>query len=103
MQLFSNLVENALRHCPAGTDVRLFATISGNTVISGVEDNGPGIPADEREKVFQRLYRLERSRTSPGTGLGLSLVRAIVDIHDAHVTLEDANPGLLAKVTFPHA
>ncbi|MGN6466275.1 MAG: ATP-binding protein [Rhizobiaceae bacterium] len=102
MQLFSNLVENALRHCPAGTDVRLFATISGNAVISGVEDNGPGIPPHEREKVFQRLYRLERSRTSPGTGLGLSLVRAIVDIHDAHVTLEDASPGLLAKVTFPH-
>jgi signal transduction histidine kinase len=103
MQLFSNLVENTLRHCPKGTHVRLFAKMSGNTIISGVEDNGPGIPPDEREKVFQRLYRLERSRTSPGTGLGLSLVRAIADIHEAHVTLEDANPGLSARVTFVRA
>jgi signal transduction histidine kinase len=69
--------------------------------MSGVEDDGPGIPPDEREKVFRRLYRLERSRTSPGTGLGLSLVRAIADIHEAQVTLEDADPGLLAKVMFP--
>jgi signal transduction histidine kinase len=102
MQLFSNLVENTLRHCPKGTHVRLFAKVADNAIISGVEDNGPGIPPDEREKVFQRLYRLERSRTSPGTGLGLSLVRAIADIHEARVTLEDANPaGLLVKATFP--
>ena len=101
MQLFSNLVENVLRHCPKGTHVRLFAKKIGNTIISGVEDNGSGIPPDEREKVFQRLYRLERSRTSPGTGLGLSLVRAIADIHEAHVTLDDAQPGLSVKVIFP--
>jgi signal transduction histidine kinase len=101
MQLYSNLVENALRHCPEGTHVRLFARATGNAIMSGVEDDGPGIPPDEREKVFRRLYRLERSRTSPGTGLGLSLVRAIADIHEAQVTLEDADPGLLAKVMFP--
>lgn len=101
MQLFSNLVENVLRHCPKGTHARLFAEVTGDAIVSGVEDNGPGIPPDEREKVFRRLYRLERSRTSPGTGLGLSLVRAIADIHDASVILEDANPGLLAKVIFP--
>jgi signal transduction histidine kinase len=101
MQLFSNLVENVLRHCPKNTRLRLFAKVSGNAIISGVEDNGPGIPQDEREKVFRRLYRLERSRTSPGTGLGLSLVRAIADIHEAHIILEDAKPGLLAKVIFP--
>jgi signal transduction histidine kinase len=103
MQLFSNLVENVLRHCPKGTHLRLFAKIIDNTITSGVEDNGPGIPPDEREKVFQRLYRLERSRTSPGTGLGLSLVRAIADIHDARVTLGGANPGLSVNVVFPRA
>jgi signal transduction histidine kinase len=101
MQLFSNLVENVLRHCPKGTHARLFAEVTGDTILSGVDDNGPGIPPEEREKVFQRLYRLERSRTSPGTGLGLSLVRAIADIHEAHLVLEDANPGLSVKVTFP--
>ena len=101
MQLYSNLVENILRHCPEGTDVHLFTVAISDAIISGVEDNGPGIPSDEREKVFQRLYRLERSRTSPGTGLGLSLVRAIADIHEGQVRLEDAKPGLSVMVTFP--
>jgi signal transduction histidine kinase len=103
MQLYSNLMENTLRHCPEGTRLRLFLRISANAITSGVEDNGPGIPPDERDKVFRRLYRLERSRTSPGTGLGLSLVRAIADIHEAQVILEDAEPGLLAKVISPRA
>jgi signal transduction histidine kinase len=100
MQLYSNLVENALRHCPPGTHVRLFVKSAAEAVVTGVEDDGPGIPSDEREKVFRRLYRLERSRTSPGTGLGLSLVRAIADLHGSRVTLEDADPGLRAKVVF---
>jgi signal transduction histidine kinase len=101
MQLYSNLVENVLRHCPKGTHVHLSARVTDNEITSRVEDNGPGIPSDEHENVFRRLYRLERSRTSPGTGLGLSLVRAIADIHEAHLILEDANPGLSVKVTFP--
>ncbi|RWO48415.1 MAG: ATP-binding protein [Mesorhizobium sp.] len=52
-----------------------------------VEDNGPGIPDGEREKVFRRLYKLEKSRTSPGSGLGLSLVRAVADLHDAKIVV----------------
>jgi signal transduction histidine kinase len=103
MQLYSNLVENALLHCTAGAHVHLFTKSTGGAIVTGVEDNGPGIPPDEREKVFRRLYRLERSRTSPGTGLGLSLVRAIADLHEAQVILEDANPGLRAKITFSPA
>jgi signal transduction histidine kinase len=83
--------------------VRLFAKITNDAIVSGAEDNGLGIPPDEREKVFQRLYRLERSRTSPGTGLGLSLVRAIAEIHEANVILEDAQPGLSARIIFPRA
>jgi len=101
MQLYSNLVENVLRHCSKGTDMRLFTMARSDGIIGGVEDNGPGIPLDERERVFRRLYRLERSRTSPGTGLGLSLVRAIADLHDGQVRLEDAKPGLSVMVTFP--
>jgi len=53
--------------------------------------------------VFQRLYRLEKSRTSAGTGLGLSLVKAIADLHDADIRLEDANPGLRLAITFARA
>ncbi|TGW04485.1 HAMP domain-containing histidine kinase, partial [Mesorhizobium sp. M2D.F.Ca.ET.145.01.1.1] len=69
-QMFANLVENALRHCPPGTSIKLSVTRQGDRVLAGVCDNGPGIPADEREKVFQRLYRLDPSRSTPGSGLG---------------------------------
>ncbi|MFD2053840.1 ATP-binding protein [Mesorhizobium calcicola] len=100
-QMFANLVENALRHCPPGTTIKLSVTRRGERVVASVADNGPGIPADEREKVFQRLYRLDHSRSSPGSGLGLSLVRAIADLHGATVALVDCRPGLAVVVTFP--
>jgi signal transduction histidine kinase len=66
-----------------------------------VRDNGPGVPLDEREKVLRRLYRLERSRTSEGNGLGLSLVSAICALHGATLLLDDAGPGLIVRITFP--
>jgi signal transduction histidine kinase len=101
IQLFVNLIENAIRHCPPGTliRVRLERGVSGPQVV--VADNGPGIPADEREKVFHRMYRLEKSRSTPGSGLGLSLVAAIADLHGARITLGDKNPGLLVQIDFP--
>ncbi|ESZ23132.1 HAMP domain-containing sensor histidine kinase [Mesorhizobium sp. L2C084A000] len=102
-QMFANLVENALRHCPSGTTIKLSATRQGERVVAGVADNGPGIPTDEHEKVFQRLYRLDHSRSTSGSGLGLSLVRAIADLHGASITLEDCRPGLEVAVSFPPA
>ena len=65
-----------------------------------VVDNGPGIPEAMREKVLQRFFRLESSRTTAGSGLGLSLANAIVKVHDARLELSDANPGLCATVRF---
>jgi len=100
-QLFANLVENALRHGPEGTAIQLSVTQQADHILARVSDNGPGIPPEEREKVFQRLYRLDSSRTTPGSGLGLSLVRAIVDLHGASVVLEDRQPGLTVVVSFP--
>ncbi|RUX22923.1 HAMP domain-containing histidine kinase [Mesorhizobium sp. M7A.F.Ca.US.011.01.1.1] len=102
-QMFANLVENALRHCPSGTTIKLSAARQGERVVAGVADNGPGIPTDEHEKVFQRLYRLDHSRSTPGSGLGLSLVRAIADLHGASIRLEDCRPGLEVAVSFPPA
>ena len=102
-QMFANLVENALRHCPPGTSIKLSVERKGDHMLAGVADNGPGIPADEREKVFQRLYRLDHSRSTPGSGLGLSLVRAIADLHGATIALEDCAPGLAVVVSFPLA
>lgn len=101
MQMLANLVENALRHCPPGTAIGLSVTREGSQILIHVRDNGPGIPAEERENVFRRLYRLDTSRTTPGSGLGLSLVKAVADLHGAAITLEDCNPGLGVTVSFP--
>ena len=101
-QMFANLIENAIRHAGPGAQIRvhLSSDISGVTLV--VSDNGPGIPTDERDKVLDRFYRLDKSRSTAGSGLGLSLVRAIADLHDATLTLDDAGPGLMVVVHFPH-
>jgi signal transduction histidine kinase len=99
-QLFVNLVENALHHAAPGTiALRLSRQPAG--VVAEVADTGPGIPADERASVFRRFYRLERSRTTPGSGLGLSTVAAIVELHHAAIELQDNAPGLRVAVRFP--
>lgn len=102
-QTFANLVENALRHCPEGTAIELSVVEHGDRVIAAVRDNGPGIPPEERERVFRRLYRLDKSRSTPGSGLGLSLVRAVADLHGASITLEDCGPGLAVIISFSRA
>ncbi len=99
-QMYANLIENAIRHCPKGAVIRLSIEARDRSIVTSVEDNGLGIPEDEREKVFRRLYRIEKSRTSPGTGLGLSLVKAIADLHAAEIHLEDAHPGLRVVVSY---
>lgn len=102
VQMLSNLIENAIRHCPAGTHIEIgLSEVSGGFLLS-VQDDGPGIPEPERESVLRRFYRLEKSRTMPGSGLGLSLVKAIADLHEARLKLEDSNPGLRVSVTFPY-
>lgn len=100
-QLFANLVENSLRHCSKGTTIELSVTKLDDHIVASVNDDGPGIPPEERERVFQRLYRLNHSRSTPGSGLGLSLVKAIADLHGASVILEDRFPGLAVVVDFP--
>jgi len=101
IQMFANLVENAIRHCPGGTSITVSLARIGGRLIAEVCDNGPGIPPNERENVFRRLYRLDKSRTTSGTGLGLSLARAIADLHGASITLDDNKPGVKVAVSFP--
>jgi signal transduction histidine kinase len=100
VQLFANLIENAVRHCRAGTLIRLSAADHDDRLVVELSDDGPGIPAAERENVFRRLYRLERARSTPGSGLGLSLVAAITDLHDATIELADNRPGLRVTMKF---
>jgi len=93
-QLISNLLENALRHTPEGTRVRLDLHRQGDGFEIEVADNGPGIPDTEHDKVFDRFYRLDRSRSTSGSGLGLAMVKAIAGLHGLTIQLEDAKPGL---------
>ena len=101
IQLFANLVENSIRHCPAGTTIGICLRRANGGCRVEISDNGPGIPEHERENVFRRLYRLERARSTDGSGLGLSLVAAIADLHGARVSLHDNAPGLRVEVNFP--
>jgi signal transduction histidine kinase len=98
-QLFSNLVENALTHTPAGSTVRLGLHPSARGFRAEVADDGPGIPEAEHGKVLDRFYRLDRSRTTAGSGLGLALVKAIANLHGLTLQLEDARPGLAVIVS----
>ena len=101
-QLFSNLLENACRHCPSGARITLQANVQDDAfVVISVSDDGPGIPAAEHAHVFRRLYRLERSRTTPGSGLGLAMVDAVARAHGAGVELHDNRPGLEVRVRLP--
>lgn len=99
-QMVVNLVENAINHCPPSTRIDMSLVSAHAEIVLRVADNGPGVPAEERDKVFRRLYRLDKSRTTPGSGLGLSLVRAIADLHSAHIGLADNAPGLAVTVSF---
>jgi signal transduction histidine kinase len=101
MQMFSNLVENAIRHTPGSTRIEIDLHASPRSgIVASVSDNGPGIPAAERDKVLRRFYRLAGSRSSAGHGLGLALVAAIANLHHATLSLSDANPGLCVSARF---
>ncbi len=104
-QIVANLIENALRHTPPATRIGISLARRNGRAELTVADTGPGIPEDEHQKVLTRLYRLDHSRSTPGNGLGLSLVAAIADVHDARVTLANNSPGLRVTIDFaclPH-
>lgn len=94
-QAFANLLDNAIKFTPHGGIITL--DLNADKVFT-LTDNGPGIATDDQNKVFQRFYRSEASRHSPGNGLGLSLVAAVVRIHDGQISLDDASPGLRVTI-----
>ncbi len=100
-QAVSNLLDNAIKYTPVGGKVALTATESGGQCAVCVSDNGPGIPEAERDRALHRFVRLDSSRSAPGNGLGLSLVRAVAQIHDAQLVLDDNHPGLRVTITIP--
>lgn len=101
-QALANLVDNAIKYTPEGGKIRVSIENTPSGVALTVSDSGIGIPAEDRARVLDRFVRLEASRHSPGTGLGLSLVVAVAKLHDARLDLADNGPGLKATLTFPH-
>ncbi|MGN6467369.1 MAG: sensor histidine kinase [Rhizobiaceae bacterium] len=103
-QALSNIVDNAIKYS-AGSCERPAVTVRaesvGDEIRLTVADNGPGIPEDDHERATERFVRLERSRTQPGSGLGLSLAKAIMKFHGGRLDLSSGNPGLTVAMVFP--
>jgi len=99
-QMLANLVENAIKHTSAGATIRLDLSETPQGARLVIADDGPGIPDGERDHVFEHFYRLDRSRTTPGQGLGLSLVSAVAQLHEITLKLEDNAPGLRVVIEF---
>jgi signal transduction histidine kinase len=91
-QVVANLIDNAVKYTPRGGRVEVSTTAAGDAVVVTVADTGPGIPPDEQPRIWDRLYRGDKSRSERGLGLGLSLVKAIVEAHGGRVAVEAA-PG----------
>ena len=102
-QAICNLVDNAVKYTPEGGHVRLELLRRAQGPRLVVSDSGPGIPAEEHSRVFERFYRLDAHRDSAGNGLGLSLVAAVAKLHDTRLELRDNRPGLQAIWDLPRA
>ncbi|WP_300375818.1 HAMP domain-containing sensor histidine kinase [Henriciella sp.] len=100
-QLISNLIENAMTHNGAGTHIELSCGSENGQPVMVVRDDGTGIPPNEWENVLKPFHRLDKSRTSRGSGLGLSLAASIAARHEASLALSDSRPGLTVTVRFP--
>ena len=100
-QAFANLIENAIQYTPKHGVLWLSLIRLNNQLVVTIADNGPGIPASERDKVFRRFYRLDQSRSGSGNGLGLSMVAAIIARHGGTVVLNSNSPGLRAIIKLP--
>ncbi len=101
----ASLIDNALKYAGPGAAVEVRTNVQANSDLVSISvcDNGPGIPGSERANVVQRFYRLDKSRSLPGNGLGLSIVSATALLHAGMLSLEDGHPGLIARITMRHA
>lgn len=103
MQMFANLIENAIHHAGAGAGLTVALAHGRDGPVASVADTGPGILPADRKRAFDRFWRGETSRSSPGHGLGLALVKAIADLHRVDILLGDNAPGLKVELRFRSA
>jgi signal transduction histidine kinase len=100
-QLLVNLLENAIRHSGAGSEIVLQAEEARDgTVLLSVRDNGRGVSEEEAQQLLKPFFRADRSRSTSGSGLGLSLVQAIASLHGATVSLQRLPVGLMIQLRF---
>lgn len=99
-QMLANLIDNAIRHTGPGTAIRVGLNADKSGVAGFVADNGSGVPEAERERIFHRFHRLAIGSAVPGSGLGLSLVKAVADLHGISILVADAHPGLRIGLRF---
>ncbi len=97
-QAVANLLDNAIKYTPAGGRVQLLVERAPGGLAITVADSGPGIPAADRQRVLERFVRLDATRSTPGNGLGLSLVNAVAKLHGAELVLGDNQPGLTVRL-----
>ncbi|GAA0335178.1 ATP-binding protein [Sphingomonas oligophenolica] len=102
-QAVINLLDNAQRHTPPGTEITVAADAGPEWIRLSVADNGPGVAAEDRPRIVRRFTRLDSSRTTPGHGLGLNLVAAIAAVHGGDVLIDDNRPGLRVTMVLPRA
>ena len=102
-QAIANLLDNAIKYTPAGGRIAIVLDRAGGAPRLAIADSGPGVPAGERARVLERFVRLDSSRGTPGSGLGLSLVAAVAKLHGARLALADNAPGLSITLTFAGA
>jgi signal transduction histidine kinase len=100
-QAIANLLDNAIKYTPAGGQARLGVERTPRGFAITVADTGPGIPAADRERVLERFVRLDATRSTPGNGLGLSLVNAVAKLHGTQLVLGDNQPGLTVRLELP--
>jgi signal transduction histidine kinase len=100
-QLTSNLLDNALKHGASGGEIAVSVSHAGGRCVLTVADRGPGVPAEMRDVALKRFGRLDDARSTPGSGLGLSLAETIARMHDGALALEDNAPGLRVRVDLP--
>ncbi|WP_293935539.1 sensor histidine kinase [Iodobacter sp.] len=99
-ELFTNLIENAIKYIPRGCNITARLNIEGEYYVVEVEDDGAGIPDSDKERVFERFYR--REQTGNGCGLGMAIVKEITERHKGSIELRDADPhGLIVRVMLP--
>ncbi len=99
-QTLANLLDNAIKFTPNGSTISISSHLENGKAVLTLHDSGPGISESEQNKIFDRFYRGESSRHTPGNGLGLSLVKAVVDLHEGAISLENAENGLTVRLIF---